>query len=88
MKRRRVNSRVTSVAAVSWDEVIPADVRPPWAPEEPEPEAYSPLELRVAGAMSTEPPFNAYHPAWALPMARVALRALSEWERDNDRLSG
>jgi len=37
-------------------------------------------ELFVAGALSTMPPFDVWHPAWALPFARRALWALAEWE--------
>lgn len=54
---------------------------PPWADGEmPDPNLYVESELFVAGAISTFPPFNHFHPAWALPVARQALYALGEWE--------
>jgi hypothetical protein len=55
--------------------------RPPWA-DGPMPDIgrYMASELFVAGALSTMPPFDKHHPAWALPFARQALNALGEWE--------
>ena len=55
---------------------------PPWVDGNtiPDMNAYMESELFVAGAISTLPPFSSYHPAWALPIARQALDALSEWE--------
>jgi hypothetical protein len=41
---------------------------------------YVESEAFVAGAISTLPPFDKFHPAWALPIARQALDALSAWE--------
>lgn len=62
-----------------WDQEPPGP--PPWATgEAPDLNAYMESELYVAGALSTMPPFDQYHPAWALPFARQALDALSEWE--------
>lgn len=56
-------------------------VDPPWADGPPPAlDAYMESELFVAGAISTLPPFDKFHPAWALPVARQALDALSEWE--------
>lgn len=46
----------------------------------PDPNLYVESELFVAGALSTMPPFDVHHPAWALPFARQALYALGEWE--------
>lgn len=46
----------------------------------PDPRDYLESERFVAGALSTMAPFSAKHPAWALPFARRALEALSEWE--------
>jgi len=37
-------------------------------------------ELFIAGALSTLPLFENHHPAYALPYARTAMEALSEWE--------
>jgi hypothetical protein len=57
-------------------------VTPAWLPadtEPPDPRMYVESEQFVAGALSTMPPFNVMHPAWALPFARQALDALSEW---------
>lgn len=54
---------------------------PPWADGPmPEPAVYMESELFVAGALSTMEPFAKHHPAWALPFARRALDALTEWE--------
>ena len=54
---------------------------PPWATDElPDVGMYAESELFVAGALSTMPPFDVWHPAWALPFARRALWALAEWE--------
>jgi len=65
-----------------WDDEPPRN--PPWvgdsAAAEPDVNAYLESEAFVAGAISTLPPFSGYHPAWALPIARQALDALSEWE--------
>lgn len=45
-----------------------------------DPKQYTELELTVAGALSTMPPFaNQYSPR-ALPFARIALEAVSSWE--------
>lgn len=58
-----------------------ASPAPPWATGPiPDTDLYVESELFVAGAISTQPPFNTYHPAWALPIARQALDALGEWE--------
>ena len=57
--------------------------RPPWvsdADASPESTNYMESERVVAGALSTMPPFNVWHPEWCLPFARVALDALSDWE--------
>ena len=65
----------------SPDPVAPE--RPGWVDDDaeaPEPHSYVESELVVAGALSTMPPFSSLHPAWALPFARRALDALSEWE--------
>lgn len=54
---------------------------PPWATGPvPDIHTYVESELYVAGALSTMPPFAAFHPAWALPFARTALNALGNWE--------
>ena len=54
---------------------------PPWATgDTPDTRAYMESELFVAGALSTMPPFDKYHPAWALPFARQALDAIGRWE--------
>jgi hypothetical protein len=37
-------------------------------------------EAYVAGALSTMPPFDKYHPAEALPFAQMAIKALGNWE--------
>ncbi len=61
----------------------------PWNPPWVEPDAPTPTiegalssELFVAGALSTMPPFDEFHPAWALPFARKALDALTDWDPD------
>jgi hypothetical protein len=60
------------------DHVTPT---PEWAEGDmPDPKLYLESECFVAGAISTLPPFDKFHPAWALPAARQALDALSEWE--------
>ena len=56
---------------------------PPWMTEMPEPSFYAGAELAIAGALSTMPPFDRYHPAYALPYARRALEALDRWEPDD-----
>ena len=57
------------------------DAQPPWADGPmPDTSKYVESELFVAGAISTMPPFQHFHPAWCLPIARQALHALSEWE--------
>jgi hypothetical protein len=57
------------------------ELMPPWADGEvPSVSTYLESECFVAGALSTLPPFDKFHPAWALPHARQALDALSEWE--------
>lgn len=54
---------------------------PSWADgPAPDPSLYMESEVFVAGALSTMPPFASLHPAWALPFARRALAALTEWE--------
>lgn len=54
---------------------------PPWGSEPaPDPRGYWPIECFMAGAISTQPPFDKYHPSWALPIARVALTALENYE--------
>lgn len=54
---------------------------PPWGPDDlPDVHLYTESEAFVAGALSTLPPFDKFHPAWALPHARQALDALGEWE--------
>ena len=57
---------------------------PPWAEGEEMPDIsrYIGAEPFVAGALSVMEPFRSYHPAWALPFARRALEALSEWDPD------
>lgn len=58
------------------------DERCPAIFHEPAPDSrlYVESELFVAGALSTMPPFHQHHPAYALPFARQALEALSQWE--------
>jgi hypothetical protein len=52
-----------------------------WADGEiPDSALYVESERFVAGALSTLPPFDRFHPQWALPHARAALEALTEWE--------
>lgn len=46
----------------------------------PDTKLYVESEMVVAGALSTMPPFNNHHPAYALPFARTALDALGQWE--------
>lgn len=54
---------------------------PPWTTGRiPTVDNYLESEVFVAGAISTLPPFDQYHPAWCLPVARQALDALSQWE--------
>ena len=59
---------------------------PPWSDTEsfPDPAHYTSMELFVAGALSTLPPFSAYHPAWALPHAQKAVEAVGDWEPTSD----
>lgn len=65
-------------SVAGWDA---PDVPPPWAEgDPPDLSLYMESELAVAGAISTMPPFASHHPAWALPFARAALDALSDWE--------
>ena len=60
---------------------LSSDETPPWAEgPAPDPNLYVESERFVAGALSTLPPFDHYHPAWALPHARQALDAITEWE--------
>jgi hypothetical protein len=68
--------------AVSVGDSENVSVPPAWAAdhEPPDPALYTEAELFVGGAISTLPPFSSHHPAWALPHARQALDALSEWE--------
>lgn len=66
-------------AIEGWDTEPPGP--PPWADDDmPNPDRYAESELFVAGALSTMPPFDQYHPSWCLPFARQALDALGEWE--------
>lgn len=61
------------------------DERPPWIDADavpPDTKNFSSVELFIAGALSTMPPFSEYHPGWCLPYAAEALRALSEWMPD------
>lgn len=52
---------------------------PPWAPATPpDMSAATDLELAVTGAISTVPPFDVHHPAWALPIARTAIDAIDQ----------
>lgn len=61
-----------------------ADDRPPWAEgDQPRADSCTSLEAFVAGAISTVPPFNRYHPEWAIPIAKQALVAVSEWDPDD-----
>jgi len=70
-------SGASNEAVAGWANPNP----PPWATGDmPDSNLYVESERFVAGALSTLPPLDAYHPAWALPFARQALRALSEWE--------
>lgn len=63
-----------------------ADEVPPWAVGPIPPlDRYQESEVFVAGALSTLPPFDRFHPQWALPFARQALDALSEWEPTDAR---
>ncbi len=64
------------------------DVEPVVPPGEAMPDLsrYSPLELHVAGLLSTFPPFDKEHPALRLPMARTVVDAITEWEPDDARL--
>jgi hypothetical protein len=58
---------------------------PPWLDPRaalPDPDEFLPSEQFMAGAISTMPPFNKFHPAWCLPIAKRALEALGEWEPD------
>ncbi len=48
--------------------------------EPPDTSVYMESELFIAGALSTLPLFENHHPAYALPYARTAMEALSEWE--------
>ena len=51
---------------------------PPWVEGEiPATDRYLPVEVYVAGALSTHPPFREFHPQWCLPLARVALDAFA-----------
>lgn len=45
----------------------------------PDPNLFFEAECFVAGAISTMPPFDQHHPAYALPYARVALEAMGEF---------
>lgn len=59
--------------------------RPPWVSDDaelPDSVPYISSEQFVAGAISVLPPFDKYHPAWALPIARRALDALGEWRAE------
>lgn len=58
---------------------------PSWAESDEIPDAkkYLPSECFVAGAISTMAPFREYHPAWCLPFARQAIKALGEWKPDD-----
>jgi hypothetical protein len=69
---------VMRAMVVGWNV---APTRPTWADGAmPDTNSYVESELFVAGALSTMRPFAGYHPAWALPFARTALAALSDWE--------
>jgi hypothetical protein len=60
-----------------------AENRPPWVKGDiPNVNSYLSSEKFVAGAISTLEPFRHYHPQWALPIARRALEAISEWDPD------
>jgi hypothetical protein len=70
-----VSSPVIDLAALG-------DTPPP--PEElPDAHAYMPLELHVAGLLSTFPPYDREHPQLRLPMAREVVRAVTEYEPDD-----
>ena len=61
--------------------VTPTPARPSWANgDPPDLQMFTELELFVAGALSTMPPFASFHPREALPFARQALEAIGEWE--------
>jgi hypothetical protein len=69
---------------------VVTDERPPWVDpdvEAPDTANFSSVELFLAGALSTMPPFSSYHPGWALPFAAEALRALGEWMPDEEATS-
>lgn len=79
-------------AAVRWrdrfHELLEAQGRPWWVAEGaelPDIAKYAESEVFVAGALSTLPPFDHYHPQWCLPLARQAIDALSEWEPTDAR---
>jgi hypothetical protein len=65
------------------DDSTPATEPPPWGIEQPDVERYMPIERFVAGALSTLPPFDQHHPAWALPHARQAIDAFDQYEPDD-----
>lgn len=75
-------------AAVRWRDrfhelLADGNGDPWWMPEGteiPDAKKYVESERFVAGALSTLPPFDHYHPQWCLPLARQAIEALSEWE--------
>jgi hypothetical protein len=48
-----------------------------------DPNLYSPLELQVAGLLSTFPPYDQQHPTRRLPMAREVVKLVTEWEPDD-----
>jgi hypothetical protein len=51
--------------------------------ESPDPGQYYPIEVFVAGAISTLPMFAHDHPAYCLPIARRAIDALGEYVSDD-----
>lgn len=60
---------------------------PPWWDDEwplPNERAYSEDVLVIAGVISTMPPFDHYHPAYALPIARAVVEAQAR-QRDEQR---
>ena len=54
---------------------------PTWVDETavvPDSREYTELELKIAGLLSTLPPFNSFHPAWALPQARIIVQSFEK----------
>jgi len=60
----------------------PHSDRPPWAHHDPDLAQYTSIEVAIAGALSTLPPLDHWHPIYALPFARVAIEAAAAWEPD------